>query len=187
MNVPRPRDRRYSGEQGERGSVLVEMVAVAGLLVLLCFGLIEMGMAWKNRTEANVASRHAARVISMLGSDADADHHALQAALAGIDPDQRDNLEAIVIFRPNTEGTWDPSCETASGPTCNRFEPSHLADLDDDTKWACDFLAHDLSWCPTSRGKELVGVMIRSRHEWITGVFPGDGLVFDAVTIMEIH
>lgn len=50
--------RRGHDHVGERGTGLVEMAAVTSVLVLACFGLIEMGMAGSQRTEVDVAIRH---------------------------------------------------------------------------------------------------------------------------------
>ncbi|HEY1738696.1 MAG TPA: TadE family protein, partial [Acidimicrobiia bacterium] len=61
----RVRARRKSGEGGV---ILVELVIVLPLLLMLAFGLCDMGLAWRDKVTVETAARAGARTGSNLGN-----------------------------------------------------------------------------------------------------------------------
>ncbi len=184
--TPRPRS-----NTDERGAVLVELAIVIAPLVLIALGLLEMGVAWRSSLDIEQASRAGARTSAALADDSQADREALRAIEAGLDSTDVANLERIIIFDANANDEPPASCLTASSKVCNSYEPAALTRLDDDSAWGCGAGSLDGAWCPTARMSYLrapvhVGVRVITRHDWVTGIFPGTGLEVEGTTIMRL-
>ena len=58
------------GNLGERGAAAVEMAIVVPVLVLLAFGMLEFGLAFKNKLDMSHAVNQSTRNATVLGTDA---------------------------------------------------------------------------------------------------------------------
>ena len=74
-------------EQRERGAVAVEMAIVVPVLVLMAFGMLEFGLAFKNKLDMSHAVNQATRNATVLGTDDYADIEILNALEAGLKGD----------------------------------------------------------------------------------------------------
>jgi len=81
--------------------------------------------------------------------------------------------------------------------TCNVYPSAQLAQVVNGTisitdfdkgagsgpsGYVCDLSKLDANWCPGSRigvsGPATVGVAVRLKHDWLSGILPGDGVEF---------
>ncbi len=198
MNHPRSPDRcrrrrRYLRRAVERGAALVEMTLILPLLSLLCLGLVEMGMAWQDTITAEQATRIGARAGVGLTGDERADRQTLLSLVSVLEPDELAQVDYVVIFDATDSPDVPAGCTTASNPglRCNRYTQAQLSRLSVESEWGCGAGSHDTAWCPADRDSVLtdptyLGVHIRSRRPWITGIFPTEGLDFEATTVMSL-
>ncbi len=193
------RDRR---ERGERGAALTEfLVFVSPLLVMLVFGIIEFGSAWRDSLVVSTSSRAGARTVSNLGDDELSDYSAIASAVAGLDSIDPANVQSIVVFRSASPSGALPNalCATQSVPgQCNYYDyGTALAAVPADFQTATAATTcngqPDQAWCPAGREKRLsvgpdyVGVRIEVHHDWVTGIFPHGGITITETTIMRIE
>jgi Flp pilus assembly protein TadG len=164
---------------GDGGAVLVEAALVGPLFVLVIFGLIEFGGAYRDTLTLANASVGGTRQAAISGNAADADWDIIQAVKRANTAMPASQLTEIVIFRatgPN--GTVPTACLT--GPViglCNVFDQASLALTAEPEEWNdCGGPTGD--YCSTSRtvtvgapGPDYVGVYVRAVHPWITGFF----------------
>ena len=186
--------RRRQDRAGERGAVIVEVTIIVPILILLVIGVAEIGLIVRDHQTAVAATRSAARAVSSAGDARLADHDALAtmaAALVRVDPT---DIEHIVIFEPEPDGSMPIGCEAVSVPDkCNRYVASDLtlaASAFSGTT-TCDISAPDVSWCPLDRetaqsvGLDWIGVRLQFRHHSVAP-FLSDRSVSDT-TIMRVE
>ena len=70
--------------RSERGSVVVESALALPLFLLLIFGTMEFGLAFRTYLTLTNTTRDAARFAATLGRDADADYQVLNEAIANL-------------------------------------------------------------------------------------------------------
>ncbi len=180
---------------GEQGSALVEMTFVMPLLILLAFGMVETGMAWRNAITVTSAARQGARVASHLGQNLQSDQEGVLAVQA-VMGDEMPQVELVIIYQANGSGALPASCLTSSqnggGVQCNRYTPAMIANADDPTKWGCGAGSYDSTWCPSSRDNETrtadhIGVYVLYQQEYFTGIIPGTPPKIERQTIMRVE
>jgi hypothetical protein len=188
--------------RGERGATLIEAAIMLPLFFFLIFGILEFGFGFRNYLTLANGTRDGARTGTTAGNAASADYQILQAIRDSMSAMNEDDIEQIVIFHADgPEDTVPSTCTSAGassnvGSECNVYTPADF-DLDDD-EFDCGGpgVAPDDGWCPTSRQvavnpphgpPDYIGVWIRVDYEYITGLFPGDGLTFEDTTIMRIE
>ena len=96
------RDRR--AEQGQRGAIAVEFAIASSLLIMLFFGILELGMVLRTRTVITDASREGARVAAALPRTENWQNNALAAVNGVIASENNELIDYVVIYRadPNT-------------------------------------------------------------------------------------
>jgi len=100
------------------GSLSVEMAIVAPILILLLFGMIEMGLLFKDALTLNSACREAARVAAIGASTADITARA-RAAATTMNGSQ---ITVTQQYRTYTGGVWSDWMtlgDSAAAPTNN--------------------------------------------------------------------
>jgi hypothetical protein len=156
----------------ERGAVMVEMAIVVPILVLLVFGMLEFGLAFKDKLTMAHAVNQATRNATVLGTDARADFEILNAFEAGmVGAVGIDSVIHVDIFRADANGNpvaWDRY--TPDGTTCG-WAPCPDPD---------NFAGYGVpaNYPPCSRDTELddidgvdtIGIQVAYQHSWITGV-----------------
>ena len=73
-----------AGNDRDRGAVMVEMAIVVPIFILLVFGMLEFGLAFKNKLTMSHAANAATRRATVLGNDARADIEILEAFEEGL-------------------------------------------------------------------------------------------------------
>jgi TadE-like protein len=160
----------------ERGTALIEFTLVASLLFTLLFGIIEFGLAFRDRLTISNASQGAARVGSSLGDNDDADYEmlrSLEQSLGTLANSGVDIVRYVDVFAANSAGNPISGCP---GSKCNRYlySPGFKPGCD----WnPCPNPAigySGWSWAPSARdvelpGLDVMGVRITFKHDWVTG------------------
>ncbi len=154
----------------EQGAAMVEFAILAPALILMVIGMLEFGLIFRDSLTANSASREAARVISAVGRDPNADNFGLDAAKATLDA-ARVDIESIVIINQDNEGA--------------RYE------LDAGGNWMPPTLING-GWDPGSRQTDIqnldhVIVVVNYNHEWVTGLFGNGQRVLNEETEMRLE
>jgi hypothetical protein len=151
---------------------MVEMAILAPVLILLVFGAIEMGLAFKDRHTISSAANSAGRTGATAGKDAAADYAILQAVEAGfgsaVDPNVIIHVDIYSAAIDGSKGVsnrytydGDPTCPWVPCPDPDNFEgygsPSNWVPSTRDTTLDAD-------------GLDTVGIEIQYTHNWITSI-----------------
>lgn len=183
--------------RSERGTVVVESAIALPVFLLVIFGTIEFGLAFRSYLSTAAAARDGARYAATMGKDQNADYFIISDALTSLGPIGGSKaVKTISIFKAtgNTSTTASgplAACRTASvAGLCNTYRGADLTT--DPYKFACRPNALDRFWCPTSRKVNLsdppdyVGIYIEVEHKGITGVL-GPSITFtqEVVTRLE--
>ncbi|NNE72444.1 MAG: hypothetical protein HKN26_02165 [Acidimicrobiales bacterium] len=196
---------RFAPRSADRSAVMVEFVIAAPLLVLLVFGLLEFGLAWRDSQTVATAARSGARVGSNLGANPEADYNVLLSILAASEAVGVENINYVVIYNAaDLDGEIPASCQNATGfipsaGNCNVYTTADLLALspsdfllnvaDDDCK---NDSLHRF-WCPLSRTSvsqydlKHFGVHVEITHEATSGVFPIANLEISDTAVMRIE
>ncbi len=160
----------------EDGATLVEMAFVLPVLVLLIFGALEFGLAFKERLTVASAANSAARTGATMGDRAESDIRILEAIEVGL-YDQVDIgvIVSVEIFKA------DPVSGANVGPS-----NTYLFDgLDPTCKWLpCPDPAHPSfayggTWTPDTRdttldpgggGLDVLGIEVIYHHSPVTNI-----------------
>lgn len=166
------------GGAGQRGAVAVEMAIVVPVLVLLGFGMLEFGLAFKAKLDMSHAVNQATRNATVLGTDDYADIEILRALEAGVSGDLA-VVSHVDIFEADTDGTplnWDRyvpdagACGWVPCPDPDLGAPTY--GIPDDFK-PCD---RDITL--DGDGVDTIGVQVEYTHTWVTGVLGMDPQVW---------
>jgi Flp pilus assembly protein TadG len=186
---------------GERGAALVEAALITPVFALLVFGIIEFGLAFRDYLTVANAARDTARGASAFGDEGYADWNVIQIAKQSSKGFAPNELQRIIIF---DAGSVNGSIFNASHPAnqcltrttgvagvCNVYTTADLNRPKSDFGCRTD---RDLDrfWCPRDRETrasgppDYVGVYVRSRHSYITGLF-GDDIDLTDEIVMRIE
>lgn len=187
--ITRPRQTR---RQGTRGAAIVELALVVPFLVLVAFGVAEMGLAWVSGSRLESAVSTAARTGSSSGSTADADLNILLSLRASLPDDLLANATRVVVYSSNAAGDIAPACLTNAPGTgvgdgsassganrCNVYSGDMLRSVTA-TPPGNNLGAADDHWRGTNRRDRLagppdyIGVLVETRHNDVTGTFWDD-------------
>jgi Flp pilus assembly protein TadG len=114
------------GKEKQGGAALVEMAIAAPLLILLVFGILEFGIAFRDRLTVSNGTQSAGRVTAALGNHDDADIATLQAVeqSLGLLPGAGGGvIKHVQIWKSNGSGEPATACSAAGagGPNCNWY------------------------------------------------------------------
>lgn len=182
----------------QRGAAMVEFALVANLLLTLALGVVEYGFAWRSSSGAISAVRAAARTVSSLGTSWQADEQGLTSLRAGLAANGLlDDVELVVIYKSTTtDGVAPAACRnnTATTELCNIYTGNQLralVDTDFDVTTGCHLTATVQQYCPNARvqtitSADYVGVWVKTRHSYITGLF-GSGVDIRRAAVMRME
>jgi len=178
---------RTKPKRSQRGAVVVEAALLLPLLVLLCFGAIEYGFAYKDELKITTAARTGARVgtadknTAGTSVNADDDYQVLQAVYAALGP-LAPKVNYVSIYNAGTNANGGPpaGCSGVGAATvANECDVYAYSDLSSSAAtinaymaahWPASqrFLALD-----ASNGQEptFLGVYIETTHNYLTGIF----------------
>ncbi len=175
----------------QRGAVIVETALVAPLLIALLVGIGEFGLAWHADNTVATVLRSTVIDHARHSSDRFSDLDLIQRVRD--DVDDPGSISWVMIYRSSAGSTKPPSaCATAAnalssgtgGVTgrCVIFSGDFIATAtrDDFDDPVCDD-DPDMTFCPITRAADFattdrLGVAIRYRYRWLTGMIPGGGI-----------
>jgi hypothetical protein len=183
------------GKDKQRGAALVEMAIAAPLLLLLVFGILEFGIAFRDRLTVSNGTQSAGRVAAALGNHEDADIATLQAIeqSLGLLPGAGGGvIKHVQIWKSNGSGQPESSCSApeAGGSNCNWYV--YAPETQCNWKPCPDPDSGNFSYgglfLPSGRdvtlgtnGLTTVGVSVLFSHDWITNVLPVGDVDCDAL------
>ena len=160
----------------EEGATLIEMAFVLPVLILLIFGSLEFGLAFKERLTIASAASSAGRTGATMGNRAEADIRILEAIEVGL-YDQIDIgvIVSVEIFNadPVTGANVGPSnLYTFDGldPTCKWIpcpDPAH-GSFTGYPGW--DITLRDTTLEPSGGGLGVLGVEVIYHHTPVTNI-----------------
>jgi hypothetical protein len=178
--------RRRSRTADDRGAALVEFALVAPFLFLLAFGLLEIGLAWRDSQLVTQAARTGARGAAQLGINDQSDAFVVESVEATLGHLSGD-LNRIVIYDASApDGSMPPACEGAGPPgvagQCSVYDQASYGTYANFANGA---------WPPASRDNtapdtSYVGVRVEINRPYITGLFPNAIQIADT-TVMSIE
>jgi len=194
--------RRFS-RMSDRGVALVEMALVAPFLTLVAAGVMEYGLLWRDSLTLTSSTRAAARIVSNLGDDVVADREALISLSAGLADTSNFTIEGVLIYDATGQADGEPpaACFDASDDPvavsglCNVYAAADLLDLESGRFDACTGSSPITDFCPTARNSDQasgvaltsVGIWVRIQRDYVTGLFPGDGVTIEDHTVMRVE
>jgi len=164
---------------------MVEFAIVAPLLLLLVMGMVEFGLAFKDRLTIASASREGARVGSSAGTDPSADYYvllAVESALSGAIA--KSDITEVVVRKVGGGLSDSTTYQPDASPTCGWNPCPKFGDPYYTTP----------NWDPASRSVAIssldkLEVVVRLNHTWVTGFVPGltGTAVFSEQTTMRLE
>ena len=160
----------------DRGAALVEFASITPLLLVLVFGIVEMGLAFRDRLTVSSAVQSATRIGSVLGTDAESDFATLQAITAGLNGQLNPgNILEVFIYRSDETGAF-----IASDANRYVYDPADLTcPWDPCPLPGAGFEAYGSpeNWVPADRdtslpNPDILGVRVVFQHDWITTILP---------------
>ena len=158
------------------GAMLVEMAIVVPIFIVMVFGMLEFGLAFKDKLAMDHAVTQGSRRATVLGQDATADIEILEAF--GDGPMGAATMDIVVwvdIFKTNTDGSkgvYDRYVPDADGVPCDWDPCPDPAIVDPATYGSPDDYppcARDVALEPGD-GLDTIGVEVEYTHDWVTGL-----------------
>jgi hypothetical protein len=196
--ISRLRARR---RRGDRAAALVEAAFITPVFAILVFGILEFGLAFRDYLTVSNVSRDSARGASAYGDGTYTDYNVIQVAQQSSKGFRPNEIQRLVIFNA---GSVDGSIRDSSHPAhdcltsaqgiedvCNVYTSTDLQRPKSDFGCRSDRNL-DRYWCPTEREvrasgpPDYVGVYVKARHSFITGLF-GSGMDLTDEIVMRIE
>jgi Flp pilus assembly protein TadG len=187
-----PRRRRFHGDDG---TIIAESALLIPFFVLLLFGMLEFGGAFRDYLTLSSAASTGARQAGIQGNSASADWNIILAVKEASTAMPLGQITRISIFKAATPTASMPaSCASGGVADCNSYNASTVASV---TRAA----SMPLSWsnctgptsfyCPTGRNvgssnPDYVGVWVQIVHPWITGLF-GSSITMTQTSIIRLE
>jgi len=161
--------------RSDRGSVAVEAAIVFPLLIFILFGVIEFAMVLRDHVALTSAARSGARVASAQPRLATfAIDSAAAVARAGTTM-PLSTVTEVWVYESNAAGyptngaaiTSTTEAFTACTTKCIVFTPSGSSLVQTAGSWSHE----DVNACPGDVGMTSLGVLVRGRHTFVTGIF----------------
>ncbi len=171
----------------ESGAALVEFAMVAVVLLMIVFGIVEFGLAFRDRLTMANSSQGSSRIAAALGNDAAADYESLLALAQSLETLPSAGIgivKAVDIYE--ADGNGDPM-SGCPGAKCNHYvyDPGHTLTCD----WnPCpdpdNFEGWGGAWVPGAPiggggrddalpGLAVVAIRVEFAHSWMTtGLLP---------------
>lgn len=192
--VPSEPTRRLAGD---RGSALVEAGLLSPVFLFIFLAVIEFGFYFAAYMAIGRAGADGARVASVLGNDPAADYEIIQSIKQSMAAFDNVRVEKVIVYKASgfDDATPPAACQPSSnvqvapiGSNCNGYTGSQSF-AEPKARFGC-VAPNNLSqgYCPTERrvaftspGPDYIGIYIRYRHGYITGLFGDEHEVTETV------
>lgn len=127
MYSKRPFRRRRRDSKRDRGATLIEAAIVMPVIMLILFGVLEMGMLFRNYLSVTQLTRDGARSASAYGRDFDADFRTISVIKNTVDVITSGDVKRVVIFDATEDrenSTVPPICTTADPTVPGSVNPA---------------------------------------------------------------
>lgn len=174
----------------DEGAVLVEAAFIMPVILLIVFGILEFGLAFKNSLTVTSSTRSGARVAAAMPRTTNYQQNTAAAVRGSmLNALTSGEVEYLSIYKADPV-TGEPS-DGSDFETCTEcyrysWDPTASAGVGN---WAYE----GGTWPPLSQSAcgddghtDYVGVYVRSRHTYLTGFF-GNGLDLTAHTVMRLE
>jgi hypothetical protein len=191
-------------ERGERGAVAVEAALVTPLLVLILFGIIEMSLLMRDSVSASSSVRAGDRVASALASAGPCNTVCSPTTAPALGQAVASAVEKAGSALPEDAMQWLMVYEDNG----NGYPIGQTGTVKSDGTAACSSNCVVYSWNPTTDkfvylsgtwnttatvnacvndpNRDSIGVAIRAKHTWITGLF-GNGVDLNERSVMQFE
>jgi Flp pilus assembly protein TadG len=167
----------------EQGAVLVEAALILPVLLLLLFGILEWGMAFKNAMSVTSATRAGARAGVAMPRNTDYDDAIVSAVQTSVKALSSADIQELWIYKAGTNGkpAGYSDFSGCSSTECYRYTWNGSA-----------FVAvAGYSWIGSTQNAcggeaDELGVYLKVRHHFITGMFGSDRTLTDS-TVMRLE
>ena len=158
----------------ERGAVLVEMAIVVPIFIFLVFGMLEFGLAFKDKLTMEHAVNQASRRATVLGTDDTADIEILNAFEEGLVGAADINLVVYVDIYEVTNGSkgvYDRYVPDPDGVPCD-WDPCPDPAIVDPVTYGTpdDYPPCGRDVTLDADGVDIIGIEVEYTHDWVTGV-----------------
>ena len=192
--------------RSDEGAAIVEAALVTPVFVLLIFGILEFGTAFRDYLALANAVSAGARQESIQGDQVDADHASLQSIRSASSAFPLASIDYVVVWKAaGPDDAVPAACTTASRTvgsasdpevgSCNRFTVDDVEDPDG-ADWECAPPDPIRYWCPSTRavtlsanggsGPDYVGVYVHMTHPYVTGLF-GDDIALTDTSVTKLE
>lgn len=188
--------------RGDAGVAMAEAALVTPVFVLVLFGVLEFGIAFRDYLTVNNAAQGGARAGAIAGNDPDADYRIVDAVRVEASATAPGQVVKVVIFKADgPNGSVPSQCLTsATGVTdlCNVYTIGPLSEADPYAWNDCSDVANPAHyWCPGTRKTaatasegngppDHLGVWVEVDHPWITGLF-GKGIQMESTAVAKLE
>jgi hypothetical protein len=171
--------------RGDDGAVLVESAFVLPVVVLICFGIIDFGFAFRDTQTVTAATRSGARIGATLGRQVYLPD-VQNAVLGSLDNNVSDTaIKYLTVYKadPSTGLPTGGGLEDCSSE-CARYTFDGTAWVfDGGAPWEYDAQAA----CGTAGHTDYLGVYLRVQHDMLTGLVGPASLDLKDSTVMRLE
>lgn len=178
---------------------MAEAALLTPFFVMLMFGSIEFGSAFRDYLTTSNAATAGARTAAIEGNTNDADWWILQSIYSASTAMPKSQITTVDIFHATSTSTGPPSCPSATtGSQCIQFTGStlqgYLGATTEPTSFknTCTATSPSGNWCPSTRsvavdaGVDYIGVYVQIRHPWVTGLF-GRAVTMSQTSVIQLE
>ncbi len=181
--------------------MIAEFALTLPVIAVLVLGVVEFGLAWKDKLTVQTAVRSGVRVASGEGTSATADKNLLLGVGSAATPLGLTNVTWAIVYKSTSANGAVPAACTSPTPhgvtgSCNVYTGAQLAQVMAGTapaSWfGCGASALDRFWCPTTRqdlqrlGTDQLGLWMEVTHHQAFGFF-GPTLTLRDRAVMRIE
>jgi hypothetical protein len=169
---------------GERGAAAVEFALVVPLLILLVFGIIEFGMAFKDSLTVASATRTGARTASALPRSASFHTATVDAVREAVEALPDGAVEELWIYKAGNDGLPVGRTDFSSG--CSSCTQWNWDDATDTFVSASPATWNPLTQDACAGTGDSVGIYLKVNHDFVTALFGSDMTLTDH-TVMRLE
>lgn len=164
----------------ERGAAAVEAAIIFPLLIVLTFGIIEVSLLLRDYVSLNSLVRSGTRTAATLARDPGLFQTTLDAMNRSGNALPKDSYVEMWVYRANDQGYPQGRSDFSScGDDCIVYAPNADGDFVPSPREEADWNPLDINACPADDDADSVGILLRARHDSVTGLFFDDLVIAD--------